>query len=213
MKRILTLALLIFGGWPPPLVQAQPQDLSFEQVRLPGGSTSNYVTAVAQDPKGFLWLATRAWLIKYDGYQTKTFRHDPQDATSLTAAKWVETVYVDQAGTLWVGTHGGGLDRFHPATETFSHFAHDPADPTSLSGDTVTVMLEDRDGTFWVGTHQGLNRMDRETGTFTRFRHDPDHPASLSNNQVRAIYEDRQGTLLEISRSCVVAGLREALLQ
>ncbi|MEX2401222.1 MAG: two-component regulator propeller domain-containing protein [Rhodothermales bacterium] len=195
MKGLWMFALLTFSGWLAPLVQAQPQDVAFEQVRIPGGSTSNFVTGIAQDRQGFLWLATRAWLIKFDGYDTTTYRHDPEDPTSLAASKWVESVYVDREGTLWVGTHGGGLDRFHPASETFTHFAHEPANPTSLSGDTVTVMLESRDGTFWVGTHQGLNRMDREAGTFTRFRHDPGDPLSLSNDQVRALYEDREGTL------------------
>lgn len=187
--------LLALGAGLTPVVQAQPQDVAFEQVRLPGGYVSNFVNDMVQDRQGFLWLATRAWLIKYDGYETTTYRHSPGDPASLAASKWVETVYVDGEGTLWVGTYGGGLDRFDPASNTFTHFSHDPTTSTSISGDTVTVMLEDPTGTFWVGTHQGLNRMSRTAGTFTRFRHDPNDPTSLSNDQVRSLYVDRQGTL------------------
>ena len=195
MNRVCMILLLALGAGLSPVVQAQPQDVAFEQVRHPGGYVSNFVNEMVQDQQGFLWLATRAWLIKYDGYETTTYRPSPHDPASLAASKWVETVYVDLEGTLWVGTYGGGLDRFDPASNSFTHFARDPTNPSSISGDTVTVMLEDPTGAFWVGTHQGLNRMSRTAGTFTHFRHDPDDPTSLSNDQVRSLYVDRQGTL------------------
>ncbi len=43
----------------------------------------------------------------------------------------------------------------------------------------VTVILEDRSGTLWVGTHGGLNRFDRQAGTFSRYQHDLDDPNSF----------------------------------
>ena len=107
----------------------------------------------------------------------------------------MESLYAGSDGTLWVGTFGGGLNRFDPETETFSHFTHETGNPTSLSQDTVTVILEDSQGILWVGTHGGLNRFDPDTETFTRFLHDPDDSTSLSNNQVRAIYEDSEGII------------------
>ena len=42
---------------------------------------------------------------------------------------------------------------------TFTHYRHDPADERSLSG-AGNVVHQDRDGTLWVGTAGGLDRMD-----------------------------------------------------
>ncbi len=108
----------------------------------------------------------------------------------------MRTIHQDAEGVLWVGTYGGGLDRFDPELEGFIHYRHDPDNATSLSEDRVRIIYEDRTGNFWVGTYEGgLNRFDRETGAFEHFRHDPDDPGSLSDNRVRWILQDRDGVL------------------
>jgi hypothetical protein len=48
---------------------------------------------------------------------------------------------VDQDGVLWIGTYGGGLARLDPGTETFASYQRDPADPRSVGGDSVAVLL------------------------------------------------------------------------
>ena len=76
----------------------------------------------------------------------------------------------------------------------FHAYQHDPDDPSSLSGNTVTVIREDRSGTLWLGTlGEGINRFDRETERFTRYQHDPADPQSLSDNTVWTIFEDTDG--------------------
>ena len=46
------------------------------------------------------------------------------------------------------------LDRLDPETGVFTHFRHEPADPTSISSDLISAILEDRQGMIWVGTEQ-----------------------------------------------------------
>ncbi|MCH8960618.1 MAG: SMP-30/gluconolactonase/LRE family protein, partial [Bacteroidetes bacterium] len=162
-------------------------DVEIEPFDAPGN-------AVVQDHQGFMWFAGWDGLYRYDGYDFTHYQHDAQDSTTLSVDR-LESLHVDRGGTLWVGTFGGGLNRYNDETDTFTRFMHHPDDPTSLSQDSITVILEDSRGTLWVGTHRGLNRFDPDTGTFTHYRHDPTDPTSLSNDQVRALYEDRQGTL------------------
>ena len=111
------------------------------------------------------------------------------------AANWVESIYADNNGIIWVGTFGAGLDRFDPETGIFTHFHHDANDATSLSNDIVTAILRDKQGILWIGTHGGLNQFDSKKNKFIHYRYNANDPTSISNNQVRAIYEDRQGTL------------------
>ncbi len=184
------------------------QDLRFERLTDEQGLSSNMVVSIIQDSKGFIWFGTSDGLDRYDGYEFRTFKYDPDDENSLSINS-VQTLYEDQAGALWVGTNGGGLNHFDRATEQFTRYRHDPDDPHSLGSDRVLAIYQDRQGEIWIGTGGGgLNRIElndvagseTETGNggdarFIRYLHDPDDPQSLSDNVVTAIYEDQQGAL------------------
>ncbi len=58
------------------------------------------------------------------------------------------------------------------------------------------TMIEDRDGTIWLGTEGGgLNHFDPSSKTFVHYRHRPDDPTSLPNDRVRAILRDSKDRL------------------
>ena len=61
---------------------------------------------------------------------------------------------------------------------------HDPADDRSLSQGAAQVVHQDRDGTLWVGTGGGLDRMDPSTGGFIHYRHDPRDDATLGGSGI-----------------------------
>src|SRR4030095_5894936 len=98
-------------------------------------------------------------------------------------------------GGLWVGTLGGGVNRFNPATRHFKTYRSDPRAPGALSHNISGSIFRDRAGTVGIGTNQGLNRFDPVTERFTVYLHDQRDPASLSNEGINSIYEDHQGTL------------------
>ena len=49
----------------------------------------------------------------------------------------------DKNGSLWIGTWGGGLNRYNPATETFTRYLPDPEGPASLSNGTIISIKGD----------------------------------------------------------------------
>ena len=166
----------------------------FEHLNLDEGLSQSVVLDTLQDQYGFLWLATQDGLNRYDGYQFKIFKANPDDPGSLSDS-FILSLLEDDAGYIWVGTNAGGLNRYDPRTEQFSHYLHDPDDPHSLSHNTVPDILQDRHGRIWVGTNSGLNLLDPESGQFSHYFHDPDDPHSLVNNQVQALLEADDGTL------------------
>ncbi len=157
----------------------------FERFSTVQGLAVDFSTAVLQDQKGFLWIMTTDGLQRYDGY---SFTYILQGVESWALAE-------DHEGKIWVGTVSRGLRRFDPDTGKFTHFQHDPDDPTSLSNGSVRALYVDRKGTLWVGTPGGLDRFDPDTGTFTNFQHEPDNLSSLSKGLVLSIYEDQEGIL------------------
>ena len=38
----------------------------------------------------------------------------------------------DSSGIIWIGTYGGGLNRWDKKTNQFTHFRHDPSNPKTL---------------------------------------------------------------------------------
>ena len=70
---------------------------------------------------------------------------------------------------IWIGTEGGGLNRFDPETGMFVRYAHDPENAGSIAHNIVRSLYEDHDGFLWIGTEKGLNRFDRKTGKFVPY--------------------------------------------
>ena len=57
----------------------------------------------------------------------------------------MRAVHEDRQGNIWFGTDGGGLNRFDPQTESFTHTFLDKEDINSRSN-MVSAILEDRTG-------------------------------------------------------------------
>ena len=87
--------------------------------------------------------------------------------------------------------YGGGLNKFDKRSETFTHYVHDPKDPTTISTDTLADIYQQASGLLWIGTlGGGLEKFDPQTETFTHYGQDRGIPAT-----VNAILEDEQGRL------------------
>lgn len=141
----------------------------------PQSLSNNVVTAICEDnTRGgrFLWVGTESGLNKFD-LETETFQHyyadsDRQTAGNLSSHR-IKSLYIDMEGTLWIGTDGGGLNRYDKTADRFIHYRHRPGDTTAIDNDHVRCFYQfpgDKGRTLWIGTDQGISRMDLLTGTF-----------------------------------------------
>ncbi len=179
----------------PAVASGQAPSISFERLTIEDGLSQSTVNCILQDDSGFMWFGTQDGLNRYDGHDFLVYKHVPGVPTSLSN-DWIRTLSKDETGRLWIGTGGGGLNRWDRSNRTFVRSQHEPSNPASLSGNRVQVLHRDRAGNFWIGTAaSGLNRLDESSGNFEHFRHDPADPSSLSDDRVRAIYEDRVGNV------------------
>lgn len=143
---------------------------------------------MAQDATGFLWVGTEGGLARYDGHEFRSFLHHPGDPAAL-ADPFVRRVLADPSGVIWVGT-GNGLQVLDPARSAFTHtYRRDELDEHRLSHDLVTVLSLDRGRRLWVGTEQGLNRLETRSGTVTRYG----EKDGLGYATVFSLHEDRGG--------------------
>jgi len=170
------------------------QSRTFRRVAIPDDVPAHLVTALAEDKDGFLWIGTQAGLVRYDGYEFRSYKPEPGNAASL-GGSYVRTLLVAADGRLWMGTFGGGVSVYDPARETFERHRADPTSRKGLSHDRVEALAEDQSGGIWIATYEGLDRLDPATGIVERHRHDPKDAASLANDRVRGLLVDRKGRL------------------
>jgi ligand-binding sensor domain-containing protein/signal transduction histidine kinase len=105
-------------------------------------------------------------------------------------------IHVDRAGVIWAGMPYQGLARLPGRNgEDQEYFLPDAADPASLSSDFVNFVHEDTRNRFWVGTLNGLNRLDRASGSFERFMYDGSNIQGPSHKEFLAVAETSGGDL------------------
>jgi PAS domain S-box-containing protein len=155
----------------------------------PASLLENQITNILRDPDGRLWVGTFLGLSRLDP-GASGFVNYPMSAPPV-ALKVIED-------ELWIGTWGGGVSRLaltnpnlDPAQATFSTLLHDPANPNSLSENSVWGIQQTSDGLVWLGTQGGLNRYDPKTGDFKVYR----EKDGLRNSTVLTINLDKQGFL------------------
>lgn len=68
------------------------------------GLPSRNILDMAQDQKGFIWFATEAGLVKFDGYNFVTYK-----AKDGLCDNFIKAVYPDEQGNIWVGGYNGKL--------------------------------------------------------------------------------------------------------
>jgi ligand-binding sensor domain-containing protein/signal transduction histidine kinase len=174
--------------------------------RKAGSLSNDYVTRLNLDIYGDLWVGTMGGVLHRFNRQTRAFRAyqipKPQKPNE-SLGDVVSTIFRDESGFLWVGIKEGleesevkGLYRFDPESGVSIRYKHDEADPRSISGDDVTVVIGDRSGMVWVGTEgHGLNGFLNKVTLFGLLRHDVSNPASLSENNIVALCEASDGTV------------------
>jgi len=148
-------------------------DLRFSHLTTNDGLSQGYVTAILQDRRGFMWIATRDGLNRYDGNTFVVFKHNPNDPDTLSS-NFIEDLLEDDHGYLWISTNSG-VSKFDPITERFTRYVHDAHNPQSIGGIYITRIARDSRGYLWFGTEDsGLDKCDPTTGIFTHYRNDSD---------------------------------------
>ncbi|MEM8981906.1 MAG: two-component regulator propeller domain-containing protein [Pseudomonadota bacterium] len=154
---------------------------------------ADYATDIVTTSTGELWIATDGGGIAKWNAATASFERVTRQ-NGLSDDK-VQKLLADPRGFLWIGTLRDGLNRFDPTTGNVTVFQHDPNDPASLSANSVRALHLDADGTLWVGTNGGLDRISADGSRVTRIASADSVGARIAGNRVRTVLRDSHGDL------------------
>jgi ligand-binding sensor domain-containing protein/signal transduction histidine kinase len=153
----------------------------------PYSLSNDIVMSLLVDHNGALWVGTYDGLNRFDDVREHFTAYKPAPEKNLIYLDLVE----DQNGALWIGTLHSGLCRFDPATGQLTIYEHNVNRPGTLSDNRVNSLHFDRSGTMWVGTQNGLNKLDPNGASFTIFT----QRDGLPGNAVGCVLEDDHDNL------------------
>lgn len=152
------------------------------------------VNVIAQDQTGFLWVGTNNGLYKFDGRSgtaldffskkvisavyiandgtlwagTKTgkvffMNRNRPDSLALTNTEKI-TAFCELAGSLYIGTYGGGIFRYTPGSRKApEHYTRE----TGLSDDVIYTLTTDGKEHVWCSTDGGITQIGSGKGALS----------------------------------------------
>ena len=130
--------------------QTNPQQqLRFEHIGQKQGLKQKEIWCITQDKQGFLWLGTSNGLVRYDGHEFRTYKHQAGDSTTIHQNQ-IRALLVDSRGWLWIGT-ADGLSWYDQNRDCFLQISTLSESFKKLEY-FVNSISEDKAGAIWVGT-------------------------------------------------------------
>ena len=138
------------------------EKINFENLTIEDGLSSNFITAIFQDSRGYIWIGTDDGLNQYNGNYIVEYNYGDG-----LASTYINAICEDSYGNIWVGTKGG-LSIINSKTEEIKNIKYDNS-KSSISHYNVTTIYKDSKNIMWVGTEKGLNKYDDESKTFVKY--------------------------------------------
>lgn len=150
---------ILVGMWSGGLNKITPDKkvIKFDQPEL----KRTPVVVLHPDHTGTVWVGTRGkGFYRFRETAGKStlkhyFKGEEEDTLKTISNNFINAVYEDHAGTLWIGTDGG-LNAFDRRTEEFSQFPLEGGP----SNDVIASILEDDQGKLWLAHWNGLTVID-----------------------------------------------------
>lgn len=192
------------------------QHYGYQAWQTDDGLPQNTIHAVLQARDGYMWFATEAGLVRFDGAQFTVFN---KENTPQFGGNLINDLKEDKQGALWISTSDGLIrwqdGQFHTFTMTdglpanmvwsvhagsdgtlwaltssglgrYEHGRFQPV-PVAAGLSSTSMAVDEPDGSLWLSATSGVLHID------------PRHPArvaaALSGEQVQAIARDAGGRI------------------
>jgi ligand-binding sensor domain-containing protein/signal transduction histidine kinase/DNA-binding NarL/FixJ family response regulator len=145
------------------------QEVFFHHLTPEDGLAQSTVLSITEDGDGFMWFGTPSGLSRFDSRQIRNFTYNPKDTGSIPSNNIMALFFSTRHGLL-VGTEFG-LCRYDPVSDRFYRLFAGAGPGKGLSDNSIRSITEDNRGNVWVGTHDGLSRIEFGQGApkVTRF--------------------------------------------
>ena len=156
------------------------------------------IWSLSEDTTGGVIISTLHGVDYFDPNENEFLHLTQSFMDSSMSEMFFLATFFDNKNRLWLGTIEGGLFRMDwqkpPSSKTLpdlTQYVHERLDSTSLSSNLIQHITQARDGTIWLCTDGGFNRLIDSTGQFIRYtRRD-----GLVDDKILSAEEDQSGRM------------------
>lgn len=138
-----------------------PTHFQFRHYNIENGVSSNSISDILQDSKGYIWLCTDNGLSRFDGTQFTFYQKNNKQYSSLHVSA-INTLCETRHNELWLGTENG-VYIYNPVKDTFTPFIQATSDNVSITS-WITHIVQDKEQNVWIATRkQGMFQYNMST--------------------------------------------------
>lgn len=144
---------------------------------------------IAEWEPGQLLMVSDLGLISYDieTDEVSITKADNNGVGNKLNDNYLQSIFIDNEGALWIGTYFGGVNYVSPYQRLFSHYYKGN---TNLGAKVISVFAKAADNNLWLGSDDaGVFLWDRHDNSFTSICHHPLLESSAHRN-IHAILQD-----------------------
>ncbi len=136
----------------------------------PDAISKGPVSTIYKGKRTGLWIGTidrglNRYITRSGHSHSGYFKHYQVSAEPAVNNNGIQTIYEDDKGIIWIGTYGGGLNRYDPTAQSFKYYT----EKDGLPNNVIYSILPDKEGFLWLSTNKGISRFDRKAESFRNY--------------------------------------------
>lgn len=187
-RLLFTFFLLVFYSLN--LLSQENSNFHFKKIQVDDGLSESAIYCIMQDMKGFMWFGTKDGLNRYDGYNFRIFRNNPNNTQSI-GNNFIRCIAEGDINTLYIGTDAG-LYIMNTIDESFEKVTVKTNKGVDITS-AVNALHVEKNGKIWIGTMaQGIFIYNPQDQTLKAVELEK---YSLGQNAAWSIISDKSGTI------------------
>ena len=153
------------------------------------------ISSIYKSKTGVIWIVGDAkYLVKTDKNKISFNIFNINENNKTDRINKFHYIYKYDKDTILLGNSKNGLFKFNRDT-MFKRIAFNLPENNKFINNTIFSICSDKEKNLWVGTINGLIKINEKSGKTDFFINEQNNPNSLSNNTVESIFVDKNNNL------------------
>jgi ligand-binding sensor domain-containing protein/signal transduction histidine kinase len=158
----------------------------------------NVIASIYQDHEGILWVGNWGQGLNRINRKTNEVEHfsTGHSGNHHINNDFIHVIFENTDHHLWLGTRDGisVYDKAHNQFIPWYEFYRNPKLPT-FRNVRISMIIQDRNLNYWIGTQNGLYKIDLKRSIVEVFQQELDNNHRLSGNLIYCLLEDSEGLI------------------